>query len=99
MGFELPHGGDNSRAERNLRKRWAIEDTTRISIRQCSACVGVRRARDGTELLIISLPSRGKEVYRGHWRRSEDFGGHIGSVPVRCGCCTFLLHFLVAVDL
>ena len=30
--------------------------------------------------LTFSMPSRGKAVYRGHWRRSEDVGGHIRSV-------------------
>ncbi len=42
--------------------------------------------------LTLSLPSRGKAVHRGHWRKSEDFGGHIrsvsyGAVAALC-CCT-----------
>ncbi len=42
----------------------------------------------------FSLPSRGKAVYRGHWRGSKDFDGHIrsilyGAVAALC-CCTLL---------
>ena len=48
--------------------------------------------RWGFEPQTSSLPSRGKAVFRGHWGRSEDSGGHIrsvlyGAVAALC-CCT-----------
>jgi hypothetical protein len=53
---------------------------------------GIGRHRPGP--LNFSLPSRGKAVYRGHWRRSKDFSGHIRSVPygavAALCCCTTL---------
>ena len=42
--------------------------------------------------MTASLPSRGNAVDKGHWRKLEDFRGHIESVPygavAALSCCS-----------
>jgi hypothetical protein len=74
----------DSQAEMDQRAEQVSADLAElITMARAWVNQGVHRA---DRARTISLPSRSKAVYSGHRRRSEDFGGHIRSVP--CGCCT-----------